>query len=1002
MKKIFSLFLCMMLLLPLFVSCNHGGNTVNTQVTDALTRVETEPNTSEGTTDTGTTPVTPPEPTYEIRDFGKTLISNWDFKGATEEERLLDKSAEGNSVETITMTGSGVSVIDGKLTVTDGIGNYASIDCEADSDLCDLTNKTIVYKARISDDESNGYSGRVAAIFSKKSSLTMYFSSAVEKRCSNLIYRLNENGSNQSVQSRSKTAVNEWRVHAVSIAVDPTTKAGKITVYKSLVETPVSYKDFEEVITVELENLPNDFMQGEDAIYLGKRYNHLEDYRTMISEFAAIQVYDMVLNVAEIATINFDLDSATLIAELNALIEQANGIEKGLNSENQWAAFTATLNDAKALTSDSAPISIQNSILELKKQIELVTIELAPNSIGELALIAYNNSDITAPIQVGFHSYPGFYDIDGDGDMDLIMSGSSRSYGGVLGGGLFLNRNLTGNVGTTLLGPTEHLMSNAGNPLYSYKKDGSSVFVDKNGVMYTKLTARGFEDGVSFDALTTQFKLYDMDGDGLSDAVFVYNSINGENTYDENGNSLQTRTSTIRWIKNTGTEENPVFTGTAKTVRNKQAKIFAVTDEGQYTFFRTFSMFDWDGDGDLDLIAGGWQNEFYYYQNYGNAQNPVFDNEGVKIETVSGPLELDCCRYNVVNYDWDGDGKDDLIIGSESGTALYLRFTGRFSEATGAPIFEDGKYLEQEAQYLAINALSRPTACDWDGDGDIDLIVGDNSGLLWYYENLTGGADPKWAMPVKMTDENGNVLLIKAGYNGSLQGTMEAEWGYTVPCAADWDGDGDIDIIVNSVTGRILWFENIGTPTNGQLTQPKAIEVEWENGNLYPTWQWWKPEGNELVAQHRSTPYAIDLNSDGLCDLVIIDHEGYLSFFERYEENGTLKLKQGTRIFLTESGTPLQLTSKTEGQSGRIKFVLTDWDGDGLIDLLVGSNNFEFYKTVKIQDGNYYLQSQGDLTTASIAGHNHGFTVVDWNGDGTPDIVTGTESGFFYYFENKT
>ena len=44
----------------------------------------------------------------------------------------------------------------------------------------------------------------------------------------------------------------------------------------------------------------------------------------------------------------------------------------------------------------------------------------------------------------------------------------------------------------------------------------------------------------------------------------------------------------------------------------------------------------------------------------------------------------------------------------------------------------------------------------------------------------------------------------------------------------DWDGDGDIDIIVNSITGRIVWFENIGTVTSPQLTQPKAIEVEWE------------------------------------------------------------------------------------------------------------------------------------------------------------------------------
>ena len=995
-KRITSLLLSLLMMITCLSACSNpdeeGEETSASTTTAATTAATTAP------------PATEPDPEPEVpapeghEGFENTLLSSWNFKGDTDADKLSDKASGGSSSDKMILASAGAEVTDGVLKLSDAEGGYASIAAPEGSDLYDLKGKTVVFKARI---ENGASPGTVAAIFSKKTAYDVYFQNASTDRSLTFRYRM---GSYEMTQTSFTTPQLEWRVYAIAVsAVDADNKC-TITVYRSTVAEPASWKDFEVLVENTVENATADFLAGNDSIYLGKRHDHLTAVRGLASEFNMIRVYGTELNQTDLAAIDTSMDIGTLKSELQSLISKAEAITRDGQSDYEWNLFVTALNSAKALNSDDKAV-VFAMIDTLRSQISYVNITAVPNQIGDLKLISYNNDGLITPIYTGLHAYPGFYDLNGDGIMDYIVSGHSRSYGNVSGGGLYAALGTA--KGSTMFGTTRWLASNmsAENPTYSKKLDGSSVFVDQNGVMYTKLTGAGFEDGQKFSGLTTKFKLYDVDGDGLSDAVYIKGSTTGENYYDENGVSTQVRTWGLQWIKNTGTEENPVFDTGARTVRNASAKAFTVsTGTGsQYNYAISICMADWDGDGDLDLIAGGWLDCFYYYENLGSKTNPVFDDtKAVLIETEDGPLKLDVCRYNAINYDWNGDGKEDLIIGSESGTSLYLEFTGNFNSTTGAPIFKDKGYFSQEAQYIGINVLSRPTACDFDGDGDVDFIVGDNCGLLWFYENLTGGTNPSWAAPVKLTDETGKVLMIHAGYNGSFQGSAEETWGYTVPSACDWDGDGDIDVLVNSVTGRVVWFENIGTATNPQLTQPKPIEVEWENGSLYPEWLWFTPEGKELVTQHRTTPLGIDLNGDGLCDLVSLDHEGYLAFFERYNDNGTLKLKQGKRVFLGSNGQPLQLNSGTVGQSGRIKFVLTDWDGDGKLDLIVGDSNFKLYRGTSVSDGKYAFASPVTLCSGTISGHHHGFTVVDWNNDGKPDIVSGTESGYFYYLENNS
>ncbi len=163
---------------------------------------------------------------------------------------------------------------------------------------------------------------------------------------------------------------------------------------------------------------------------------------------------------------------------------------------------------------------------------------------------------------------------------------------------------------------------------------------------------------------------------------------------------------------------------------------------------------------------------------------------------------------------------------------------------------------------------------------------------------------------------------------------------------------------------------------------------------------WWEPQGKELATQWRTTPVVIDLNKDGLNDLVMLDHEGYLAFFERRKVGGKLRLLPGKRTFLGTDGKPLRLNAGRAGRSGRRKLCFVDWDRDGTLDLLANSRNISFLRTESVERGVWTLRNMGQVDARRRAGHTTSPTACDWDKDGKPDLLVGAEDGFFYHLRN--
>jgi len=339
--------------------------------------------------------------------------------------------------------------------------------------------------------------------------------------------------------------------------------------------------------------------------------------------------------------------------------------------------------------------------------------------------------------------------------------------------------------------------------------------------------------------------------------------------------------------------------------------------------------------------------------------------------------------------------------------------TGRV--LNGVPQFLTPRYFRQFADHVKFGALPTPYVFDWDGDGDDDIISGNSAGHVGFIENL-GGKPSRWAAP-RYLSAGGKMIREQAGPNGSIHGPSEPKWGYSNVCVADWDQDGLPDLITNGIWGKVTWYKNIGTRVKPRLAVAQPIMVAPDTTSPKPEWNWWNPAGREFVTQWRTTPQVIDWNSDGLPDLVMMDHEGYLAFFERWRAaDGALTLTPGQRVFhITEgpssfdaSGKPLnqepgafRFNGRPSGPSGRRAFTVVDWDGDGVMDLMVNSINATYLRgTGRDAAGNWTFQNLGPLSKEVLTGHGTKPTAMDWNQDGVPDLLVGAEDGFFYLLPN--
>ena len=414
------------------------------------------------------------------------------------------------------------------------------------------------------------------------------------------------------------------------------------------------------------------------------------------------------------------------------------------------------------------------------------------------------------------------------------------------------------------------------------------------------------------------------------------------------------------------------------------------------------ALVDWDGDGDMDLFVGGkidnvvdsLSNGILYYQNEGGllrqAQSPFPTDLQIPAALV------DTAFLSPSFVDLDGDEDMDSFVGTVEGNLLYFR------NDDGTLVRVDGMENPFDGIQIGGSTHASPTFVDVDGDGDMDAVIGKNDGLLSYYNN-DGGVFTEVSSGSPF--ENINVTEKAA------------------PSFADWDGDGDMDLIVGNKDGILDYYVN--------------------EGGVYTAAT---PESNpfgHITIELNTAPAIGDMDDDGDLDLIVGNDKGLVRYF-RNDPDTLMHIPTNTIGLTNEEGFEnLNYTfidadgdgdmdayageiigsilyfENTDGMMQKVNAhpldiipandqSVTSWvpapsfadiDADGDMDAFIGTyqDNIKYYAN---SDGVFAQDTMGNPFSGIDPGDTENIAFIDWDGDGDMDAFIGNKAGEVKYYQN--
>ncbi len=422
-----------------------------------------------------------------------------------------------------------------------------------------------------------------------------------------------------------------------------------------------------------------------------------------------------------------------------------------------------------------------------------------------------------------------------------------------------------------------------------------------------------------------------------------------------------------------------------------------------------FSQIDADGDGQQDLF--------------------VFDRQGnvPMIFLADGSSGAEGWTYSpywsgkfpplyawAILRDLNCDGLPELISSRLNGIAVYT------ASRSGGLSFEIDtqrlRYVESGfTRFLGVLDFDVPAFEDVDGDGDRDILTFNLGGgyVEWYKNRAAENGDPCGPLDFELVDKcwgrfyesgiNKAVSLDTCNFgrpapdDGEMAELRSGVHAGSTLMAFDEDGDGDLELVLGDLSfDNLNRLHNGGTPENALITAQDTV---------YPAY-----DVPYLVHQYPAAFY-VDADQDGRPDMLVSPNSVVLgrdiNNVAFYKDVGT-----GAEVIFERQREDFLVGGMIDVGRGANP-VFFDYDGDGLLDLVIGNSSYTLSVGNKVSQLALYRNTgtatapSFELISNDFAGLGfYGFENIhpafgDVDGDGDLDLVIGEEEGMLHLFVNN-